>query len=106
MKVCGLVVLVLAILLAAGACGGGSGGLVGTWTNDELGETVEFTDDGTMLVESESEGNLEFTYKTEGGKIILGMEGIDETTSVPYLVEGDVLSIADPDRGEIKYQRD
>lgn len=79
--------------------------LVGKWTSAALAETIEFTADGDMIVSSEGEDDIAFTYTVDEGVITLGMEGTADTTSFSYTVDGDVLTIEDPEMGPISYDR-
>jgi hypothetical protein len=79
--------------------------LVGKWTSAALAETIEFTADGDMIVSSEGEDDIDFTYTVDEGVITLGMEGTADTTSFSYTVDGDVLTIEDPDMGPTSYDR-
>ncbi len=104
-KAVGITILAIGIVLAFSGCGGDSGGLVGKWENTDIGEKLEFTSDGAFIVDSETEGHLEFTYKIDGDNLVLGMEGLEATTPTPFSVDGDTLTVTDPDKGPTTYDR-
>jgi hypothetical protein len=105
LRVMGIAVLILGLVLIFSGCGGGSGSIVGKWSNAERGETIEFTSDGRMLVDSDAEGSFEFTYKIDGNSLVLGMEGFEATTPTAFSLDGDTLTVTDPDKGPMVYKR-
>jgi hypothetical protein len=74
--------------------------LVGKWhsVGGEQGGTLEFTSDGRMTATSDdpAEAVMEFTCVAEGGSIMLSVAG-EEVPAVTYSIEGDVLTIVDPE---------
>jgi hypothetical protein len=73
--------------------------LLGKWHSEQTGETLEFTSDGKMIITSDTdEGTVEFNYSVEGANVVFGLPGVQMVT-VPYSIDGDVLTIVDPDVG-------
>ena len=73
--------------------------LLGKWHSDQTGETLEFTSDGKMVITSDTEeGTVEFTYTVEGANVVYGIPGLEMITA-PYSIDGDVLTIVNPDVG-------
>lgn len=81
------------------------GALIGKWHSDVMGETWEFTVDGQMIVTSEGEEDLVFSYTAEAGNIVLTLEATEGSVSVPYSIEGDTLIVEDPEGGPTEYTR-
>lgn len=90
-KVVGIAVLLIGIVLAVGACGGGEDSIVGTWASDDGAETVTINDDGTMSVDDGST-TYEFTYEDKDGGLVLSMAGIEAGT-IQYKLDGDTLTL-------------
>jgi hypothetical protein len=135
LKVAGLVVLALALVfglvMGLAACGdkdsetettvsvvtteaGGSvttdapgtdSKLIGKWRSDVMGETIEFTADGQMIVTPDGEDNMIFSYSAEAGNITLTLEATEGSGTLPYSIEGDTLTIEDPEAGPTQYTR-
>ena len=95
LAVAGLVVLVLALALGTVACGKAS--LVGKWYDAENDATIEFTSDGKVI--SDEFGGMEPDYKAEGGNITITVAGLDVAV-MEYTLDGDTLTINDPETGE------
>jgi ABC-type glycerol-3-phosphate transport system substrate-binding protein len=73
--------------------------LVGTWEG-EGGESIEFTADGRMLDNGQQpEPGMEATYTADGSTIVIMVAGIEFASSA-YSIDGDVLTMADPETGE------
>ncbi len=73
--------------------------LLGKWHCEQTGETLEFTSDGKMVVTSDTGGDtVEFTYTVEGTDVVYGIAGLEMITA-PYTIDGDVLTIVNPDVG-------
>jgi len=73
--------------------------LVGSWSNPDGGEVVEFTFDGTMIVSRGGEILTTHQYATEesptgGGRLHLRAEGVDGEVVLGYHVEIDVLAMS------------
>ena len=66
---------------------------------------MEFTADGGMILSPEGKEDLLFTYTTVGGVLTLSLEGTVDTFSFGYTVDGDVLTIEDPEMGLTPYDR-
>ncbi len=81
------------------------GALVGKWQSQTLGETIEFTTDGKMIVSKEGETDIIFSYAAEGGMLTLTLEATAGEASVAYTIEGDTLTIEDPEMGPTPYSR-
>jgi hypothetical protein len=79
--------------------------LLGKWFSEETGETLEFTAEGKMLVTSEAqEGVVEFVYSADGTTATVS-DGANEFPTA-YSVEGDTLTMTDPEVGApVTYQR-
>ena len=73
--------------------------LLGKWHSEQTGETLEFTSDGKMVITADTgEGTVEFTYTVEGANVVYGLPGLEMITA-PYSIDGDVLTIFNPDVG-------
>ena len=73
--------------------------LLGKWHSEQTGETLEFTSDGKMVITSDTGGDtVEFTYTVEGANVVYGIPGLEMITA-PYSIDGDVLTIVNPDVG-------
>jgi hypothetical protein len=73
--------------------------LLGKWHREQTGETLEFMSDGKMVVTSDTGGDtVEFTYTVEGANVVYGIPGV-EMIIAPYSIDGDVLTIVNPDVG-------
>jgi hypothetical protein len=73
--------------------------LLGKWHSKQTGETLEFTSAGKMVITSDTEeGTVEFTYTVEGANVVYGLPGLEMITA-PYSIDGDVLTIVNPDVG-------
>ncbi len=73
--------------------------LVGSWSNPDGGEVVEFTFDGAMIVSRGGEVLTTQQYATQesntgGGRLHLRTEGIDGEVVLGYQVETDVLAMS------------
>ena len=95
LTVVGIAMLVIVLALAVVACGKAS--IVGKWYLAEEDVTIEFTSDGTVI--SDEFGGAQPDYTLEGGKIILKVAGM-EVATMGYTLDGDTLTIDDPDTGE------
>ena len=73
--------------------------LLGKWHSEQTSETLEFTSAGKMVITSDTGGNtVEFTYTVEGANVVYGLPGLEMITA-PYSIDGDVLTIVNPDVG-------
>ncbi len=90
-KAVGIMILAIGIILAFSGCGGDSGSLVGKWTNESEGETIEFRSDGTATVSMGTTGDLDLTYEIDGENVVMGAEGYEQTMG--YSVDGDTLKL-------------
>jgi hypothetical protein len=73
--------------------------LLGQWYCEQTDETLEFTSDGKMMITGDAaEGTVEFTYTVEGANVVYGLPGVEMITA-PYSINGDVLTIVNPDVG-------
>lgn len=90
-----IVVLVVGVLLAVSACGGGSS-IVGKWV-DSTGYEFEFTADGKFVAD-DTEG-LNMTYVVEGNEITFTSD-FGGGITIGYSLDGDTLRIDDPVTGE------
>jgi hypothetical protein len=98
MVVVALVCVVALVALMAAVVGGcGKASLVGKWANSDNSVTMEFKSDGT--VSSPLFAGATPDYKAENGKLIITVAGV-EAANVPYTLNGDTLTITDPDTGE------
>jgi hypothetical protein len=88
MVVC-IAVLMLALTLVLSACGGAS--LVGEW-KDADGVIVEITEDQFI-----AEG-VALDYVIKDGKIEMSLMG--QTITLDYTLDGDTLTVTDPESGE------
>jgi hypothetical protein len=79
--------------------------LFGTWYSAEIGETLEFTSDGLLIVTTEADGSvLQLAYSADGSEIVFS-DGTQDIT-MPYSLEGDVLTTFDLEAGAtVTYQR-
>ena len=79
--------------------------LVGTWYSAEVGETLEFKGDGLVISSyDQEEGVLELVYSADGSLLTIS-DGTD-TFEAQYSIEGDVLTMIDPETGDpAVYQR-
>ena len=73
--------------------------LVGSWSNPDGGEVVEFTFDGAMIVSRGGEVLTTQQYATQesptgGGRLHLRTEGSDGEVVLGYQVESDVLAMS------------
>ena len=73
--------------------------LVGSWSNPEGGEVVEFTFDGAMIVRRDGEVLASQLYaiqesRTGGGRLHVRTEGSDGEVVLGYQVETDVLAMS------------
>jgi hypothetical protein len=94
----GIAVLVIGLMLAFGGCGKSS--LVGKWYSSGTGEELEFTSDGKMIVTSDAQDMIyELDYKVEGSDVVVSVDGQDVATSA-YTLDGDVMTLVDPDTGQ------
>jgi len=91
-----ITVLVLGVLLAVSACGGGGGSIVGKWV-DADGYEFEFTADG-KFVSDDTEG-LNMTYVVEGNELTFNSD-FGGGVVMEYALDGDTLEINDPETGE------
>jgi hypothetical protein len=82
------------------AAGAVDAALIGKWHSAQTSETLEFTSDGKMIITSDDKslGANEFTYRVEGANVVYGLAGAAMFTS-PYSIDGDVLTIVNPDVG-------
>jgi hypothetical protein len=105
LKVAGIAILVIGVVLAFSGCGG-KAGLVGKWHSQHTGEKLEFTAGGKMIVTADDqEGSLEFAYRVDGANITVSLDGTEMGT-MPWSIDGDVLTMSDPDAGEpVTYDR-
>ena len=98
LKVAGIAILVIGLVLVFAGCGG-KAGIVGKWTDSSDNSTVEFTSDGKMLVSGpDGAGSVELGDKLAGDKITLTLAG-QEMGTVPYKLDGDSLTVDDPQGG-------
>jgi len=79
--------------------------LIGKWHSDAMGETIEFTADGKMIVSPQGEEDMIFSYSAEAGTITLTLEATEGSGTVPYSIDGDTLTIEDPEAGPTAYTR-
>jgi hypothetical protein len=79
--------------------------LLGKWHSDVMGETIEFTADGEMIVSPEGEEDMIFSYTAEAGALTLTLEATAGSGTVPYSIDGDTLTIEDPEAGPTAYTR-
>ncbi len=79
--------------------------LVGTWYSAETGETLEFRGEGLVLSSYDAEeGVLELVYSADGSVLTIS-DGTD-TFVAQYSIDGDVLTMIDPETGDpVTYQR-
>jgi hypothetical protein len=86
-------VLLVGIVLAFSACGGG-GDVVGKWKDTVQGQTYEFKADGTLIIADETIGEIPATYKVSGGTMTIEMEGLGEPAVAPYKIDGGTMTIS------------
>jgi hypothetical protein len=89
-----IAVLVVALALVIGGCGG-KAGLVGKWYSASDAETIEFTADGKMTVTGDDGTVMDLTYTTKDGQITVAVMG--QTATTPYTLDGDTLTVTDLD---------
>ena len=85
--------------------GTGDSSLVGKWTSATLEETWQFAADGTMTITREGADPIPFTYRTEGDTLVLTVDGSTEEFSMGHSIDGDVLTVDDPELGATAYDR-
>jgi hypothetical protein len=99
-----MAVLVVALALVIGGCGGGKAGLVGKWYSASEAETVEFTADGKMTVTGDDGTVADLTYTTKDGQITVTVMG--QTATTPYTLAGDSLTVTNLDTQKpVTYER-
>jgi uncharacterized protein YkuJ len=105
LRILGIVILMTGLVIVFSGCGA-KAGLVGKWHSQETGETLEFTAEGKIIVTADyQEGSLELTYTADGANVTFSVDGT-ELATVPWSIDGDVLTTADPDAGEsVTYDR-
>jgi hypothetical protein len=81
-----IAVLAIGIVLAFSACGGDDASLVGQWTNEGEGETLELTSDGKAVMD-----DMEGTYTAEGGKLTLTI--LEQAVVFDYVLDSDSLKL-------------
>jgi hypothetical protein len=98
-----IAVLVVALALVVGGCGS-KAGLVGKWYSASEAETVEFAADGKMTVTDDAGGVTNLDYVAADSKLTLSAGG--QSVEVTYTIDGDTLSVSDPDTQEpVAYER-
>ncbi len=98
LKVVGIAILVIGVVLAFGGCGG-KASIVGKWHSASEAETIQFTDDGKMIVTSDSgDAPDEYTYKVDGSKLTVSFMGQSATTD--FTLAGGKLTVTNLDTGE------
>jgi hypothetical protein len=77
----------------------GDNPLLGKWTSEALGDTLEFFADGSMTVTNAS-GPATFSYEMQGSNLVLGMPG--GQILFTFVLDGDTLTLTVVDTGEIR----
>jgi hypothetical protein len=95
LTVVGIALLVIVLALAVVACGKAT--IVGKWYLAAEDVNIEFTSDGKVI--SDEFGGAQPDYVLDGNQIILKVAGM-EVASMGYTLDGDTLTIDDPDTGE------
>lgn len=87
-------ILCLSLLLAACGSSGSSTSLAGKWKDEATGRIImEFLDDGTLKMYVADQLKTTATYKVDGEKITLTINGIEKTGT--YKVEGNKLTLTE-----------
>ncbi|NLE11184.1 MAG: hypothetical protein GX630_06715 [Actinobacteria bacterium] len=102
-RVLSVAVLLIAVVLAIGACGGGDD-VTGKWSDPTMNMTYEFKSDGSMVVAMPGIGEMTGTYETSGGKIEIDMMG--EKVSAPYKIDGDTMTISPEGEAQVVLERE
>ena len=82
-----------------------AGDLVGKWYSDELEETLEFSDEGTMTWTEDGGEPLTFDYKVEAGVIVFTQPNAPTDNNLPFSIEGDTLTTEDIKYGTVTYTK-
>jgi hypothetical protein len=100
--------LLLTLLLALGAstssCSKDPESLVGTWSSDQEGETLEFDSDGTLYFTTSSGKVDTLQWQADDSNLAIGVVG-GGTKTFGYSVDGAVLTLTYPDVEPAKYTR-
>lgn len=100
-KLVGIAILLLGVVLAFSACGGGDD-VTGTWKGDD-GITYEFKDDGTVALQMEGLGDFSAEYEVSGGNITIDMMG--EKVTAPYKIDGNTMTITPEGEAQVVLTR-
>jgi hypothetical protein len=100
-KSVGIAVLLLGIVFAFSACGGGDD-ITGKWEGDD-GITYDFQDDGTLALVMEGMGEFTASYEVSDGNITIDMMG--EKVTAPYKIDGNKMTITPAGEAEVVLER-
>ena len=100
-KLVGIAVLLVGIVLAFSACGGGDD-ITGIWKGDD-GMTYDFKDDGTLGLVMEGLGEFSADYEVSDGKITIDMMG--EKVTAPYKLDGNTMTITPEGEAQVVLTR-
>ncbi len=78
--------------------------LVGTWTSEEQGETLEFRPDGTGALVTASGMVVSLTWEVSGTDLILGVPGEGEMT-LSHSIAAGVLTLTSYGEEPATYKR-
>ncbi len=96
LKALAIVAILLLALFALTGCdkSKNSNPIVGTWKYEQADYKYTFNEDGTGDY-SFSSTKMEFTYKTEDGKLSITYNGSTAPFESEYSIDGDTLNIKD-----------
>lgn len=95
--------LVVALAVFTASCARAES-LVGTWTSEEQGETLEFRSDGNGALVTARGNVVALTWEVSGSDLILGVLGEGEMT-VSYSIAQGVLTLTSYGEGPATYTR-
>lgn len=93
-KAVAIAVLLVGIVLAFSACGGGGDDVVGKWKDAATGDIYDFQSGGKMTLTNSLVGEVACTYEVKDGTLSITMTDYNQTVSAPYTIEGSTMTIS------------